>query len=197
MGSTLWVLGCFQPLAAQVVPDTTLPAAERSQVTGNPNAQIDGGARRGGNLFHSFQEFSVPTGGTTYFNKAADVHLFLDQSYITSRVFANGIGDAGDINIQAESVSSSQSLISASTQGQGNAGKISVLATGSIALDDSDISTAVQKGAIGNGQGINITARSLSLTNVRSPQEKEMQVISSSIHLIASVFLELIRQLIP
>ncbi len=91
--------------------------------------------------------------------------LSLDQSYITTRVFANGIGNAGNIDIRAGSVSSSQSLISASTQGRGEAGKISVLATGSIALDDSDISTAVQQGANGNGQGINITARSLSLTN--------------------------------
>jgi len=91
--------------------------------------------------------------------------LSLDQSYITSRVFANGIGNAGNIDIRAGSVSSSQSLISASTQGQGDAGGISLLATDSIVLDDSDISTAVQQGAIGNAQGINITARSLSLTN--------------------------------
>jgi filamentous hemagglutinin family protein len=59
--------------AAQVVGDTTLPIGERSQVSGNPNFQIDGGARRGGNLFHSFQSFSVPTGGSAYFNIAADV----------------------------------------------------------------------------------------------------------------------------
>jgi filamentous hemagglutinin family protein len=91
--------------------------------------------------------------------------LSLDQSYITTRVFANGIGNAGNIDIRAGSVSSSQSLISANTQGQGDAGGISLLATDSIALDDSDISTAVQEGAIGNGQGINIKARSLWLTN--------------------------------
>jgi filamentous hemagglutinin family protein len=91
--------------------------------------------------------------------------LSLDQSYITSRVFANGIGNAGNIDIRAGSVSSSQSLISASTQGQGDAGGISLLVTDSIVLDDSDISTAVQKGAIGNARGINITARSLTLTN--------------------------------
>ncbi len=64
---------CVQPIAAQVIPDATLPVGERSQVSGNPNFQIDGGARRGGNLFHSFQSFSVPTGGSAYFNNAADV----------------------------------------------------------------------------------------------------------------------------
>ncbi|MEH1923234.1 two-partner secretion domain-containing protein, partial [Nostoc sp.] len=73
VGSALWILGCTQPIAAQVIPDNTLPVGERSQVSGNPNFRIDGGARRGGNLFHSFQSFSVPTGGTAYFNNAADV----------------------------------------------------------------------------------------------------------------------------
>ena len=61
------------PIAAQVVPDTTLPVGARSQVSGNPTVQIDGGARRGSNLFHSFSQFSVPTGGSAYFNNAADV----------------------------------------------------------------------------------------------------------------------------
>jgi filamentous hemagglutinin family protein len=61
---------CVHPVAAQVIPDTTLPAGERSQVTGNPNFQIDGGAVRGSNLFHSFSEFSIPTGGSAFFNNA-------------------------------------------------------------------------------------------------------------------------------
>jgi hypothetical protein len=65
--------------AAQVVGDTTLPAGERSQVTGNPNFQIDGGATRGGNLFHSFSEFSIPTGGSAYFNNAADIQNILTR----------------------------------------------------------------------------------------------------------------------
>ncbi len=63
-GSVLIALFSSNLSAAQVVGDTTLPIGERSQVTGNPNFQIDGGARRGGNLFHSFSQFSVPTGGS-------------------------------------------------------------------------------------------------------------------------------------
>ncbi|MFL9458304.1 hypothetical protein AB0758_45715 [Tolypothrix bouteillei VB521301_2] len=74
IGSTLSVLHCAQPIAAQVVPDRTLPVAEQTLVTGNANFQIDGGARRGGNLFHSFSQFSIPTGGSAFFNNAADVH---------------------------------------------------------------------------------------------------------------------------
>jgi filamentous hemagglutinin family protein len=81
---------------AQVIGDTTLPVGERSQVTGNPNFQIDGGARRGGNLFHSFSEFSVSTGGTAYFNNAADVQNILARvtggsiSNINGLIRANG-----------------------------------------------------------------------------------------------------------
>jgi filamentous hemagglutinin family protein len=35
--------------------------------------RIDGGTRSGGNLFHSFQEFSIPTGNSATFNHALDV----------------------------------------------------------------------------------------------------------------------------
>jgi large exoprotein involved in heme utilization and adhesion len=66
-----------QSIAAQVVPDGTLPVGERSQITGNPNVQIDGGARRGSNLFHSFSQFSVSTGGSAYFNNAVMCRTFL------------------------------------------------------------------------------------------------------------------------
>ncbi|MBC7969124.1 MAG: filamentous hemagglutinin N-terminal domain-containing protein, partial [Verrucomicrobia bacterium] len=86
-GSILSALLCAQPIAAQVIPDTTLPAGERSQVTGNPTVQIDGGARRGGNLFHSFSQFSVPTGGTAYFNNAADVQNIFSR--VTGRSVSN------------------------------------------------------------------------------------------------------------
>ena len=81
---------------AQVVGDTTLPTEDRSQVTGNPNFQIDGGARRDGNLFHSFQSFSVPTGGSAFFNNAVDVQNIFSRvtggsiSNIDGVIRANG-----------------------------------------------------------------------------------------------------------
>lgn len=59
---------------AQITPDGTL-GTESSVVTpgsGGVNV-ISGGATRGANLFHSFEQFSVPTGGTTYFDNALDV----------------------------------------------------------------------------------------------------------------------------
>lgn len=94
--SVMSALFYTQPIAAQVIPDATLPVGERSQVTGNPNVQIDGGARRGGNLFHSFSQFSIPTGGSAYFNNAADVQNIFSRvtggsiSTIDGLIRANG-----------------------------------------------------------------------------------------------------------
>lgn len=58
---------------AQVIPDNTLPVAERSQASAGPAIQVTGGAIRGTNLFHSFQAFSVPTGSSVIFNNAAAI----------------------------------------------------------------------------------------------------------------------------
>ncbi|HEY9624715.1 MAG TPA: filamentous hemagglutinin N-terminal domain-containing protein [Crinalium sp.] len=92
VGAWLWV----QPSLAQVIPDDTLPVGERSQVTGDPDFQIDGGAQRGGNLFHSFSQFSVPTGGSAFFNNAANVQTIFSRvtggsiSNIDGVIRANG-----------------------------------------------------------------------------------------------------------
>jgi filamentous hemagglutinin family protein len=56
---------------AQVLPDSTLPTLVSSP--NNLDFAIDGGSQRGANLFHSFSQFSVPTGGTAAFNNPLDV----------------------------------------------------------------------------------------------------------------------------
>ncbi|MGI0495043.1 filamentous hemagglutinin N-terminal domain-containing protein [Alkalinema pantanalense CENA528] len=58
------------PTLAQVVPDGSLSTQVTS--TGN-NFTINNGNLIGGNLFHSFSQFSVPTGGSAFFNNALTV----------------------------------------------------------------------------------------------------------------------------
>jgi large exoprotein involved in heme utilization and adhesion len=58
------------PASAQITPDGTTSTTVTPTDTG---VQIDDGNRAGGNLFHSFGEFSVPTGSEAYFNNANDI----------------------------------------------------------------------------------------------------------------------------
>jgi filamentous hemagglutinin family protein len=90
--------------AAQVLPDGTLPAGERSQVTGNRDFQIDGGAIRGSNLFHSFQQFSIPTGSIVFFNNSSTINNIINRvtgsniSNIDGLIRANGNANVFLIN---------------------------------------------------------------------------------------------------
>ena len=62
--------GMTEPAIAQVVPDNTLG----TQVTQSGAVfGINNGVRSGTNLFHSFSQFSVPTGGSAVFNNALDI----------------------------------------------------------------------------------------------------------------------------
>ncbi len=97
--STLAIAGMltfFESFAlAQIQKDGTL-GSENSIITpklidGQPLDQIDGGAVRGTNLFHSFEQFSVSAGRTAHFNNAIDIQN------IISRVSGNSISNIDGI----------------------------------------------------------------------------------------------------
>ena len=68
-----WVLGqdiSVTSARAQVSPDGTTP----TNINQVDNVfEITGGAKADSNLFHSFQEFSVPTNGAAFFENQADI----------------------------------------------------------------------------------------------------------------------------
>ncbi|HEY9661370.1 MAG TPA: filamentous hemagglutinin N-terminal domain-containing protein [Allocoleopsis sp.] len=95
---------CPEVTLAQIVPDETL-GEERSTVTretirGINSDRIDGGARRGQNLFHSFQQFDVLQGEGAYFSNPDGVaNIFsrvtgADRSEIMGR-----LGVLGNANL--------------------------------------------------------------------------------------------------
>ncbi len=62
---------------AQVSPDGTLPT--QVNTSDGRAFTITGGDRAGGNLFHSFREFSVPTGGEVFFDQALDIETIFSR----------------------------------------------------------------------------------------------------------------------
>ena len=71
---------------AEVTADKTLPNSSKVDKV-DKTFNITGGTQAGNNLLHSFQEFSVPTGGEAIFNNAADIQN------IISRITGNSISN--------------------------------------------------------------------------------------------------------
>jgi filamentous hemagglutinin family protein len=78
------IASAVNPSYAQIIPDATL-GAESSVITpnvnikGSPANQIDGGATRGANLFHSFSEFNVSNAGRVYFANPTGIENILTR----------------------------------------------------------------------------------------------------------------------
>ncbi len=99
VASMIWCcVALFNSVDAQITPDGTL-GAERSVVTPNINInglisdQIDGGATRGQNLFHSFREFNVQEGRGAYFSNPQDIQNILSR--VTGKNHSDILGTLG------------------------------------------------------------------------------------------------------
>lgn len=85
---------------AQVTPDGTLSTL----VSGSNSYNITGGTVVGNNLFHSFQQFSIPTDGSAFFNNASDIQNIFSRvtggniSNIDGLIKANGSANLFLIN---------------------------------------------------------------------------------------------------
>ncbi len=89
----LYFLLAAYPTAAQIVPDATLPVNSSVTSSGDTNV-IEGGTVAGSNLFHSFNEFSIPAGSIAEFNNASDV-----QNIFTRVTGGKISGSAQDVMI--------------------------------------------------------------------------------------------------
>ncbi|MEM9218097.1 MAG: filamentous hemagglutinin N-terminal domain-containing protein [Cyanobacteria bacterium P01_F01_bin.150] len=83
--ATYTVINVDHSAFAQVTPDGTLSTVVTT--TDNLNFVIENGERTSNHLFHSFDEFSIPTNGSAVFNNAIDLDT------IFSRVTGSNVSD--------------------------------------------------------------------------------------------------------
>ncbi len=88
------ILFCQKPVNSQIIPDQTL--GQESTIIRNINQlkkQIEGGAIRGSNLFHSLQEFNIQENQSVYFTNPAGIENILTR--ITGNNASNILGKLG------------------------------------------------------------------------------------------------------
>ncbi len=138
-----------------------------------------GGVGNGGNININARSLSITDGAllsasTSGQGNSGSIFLQADESVSLARnsdvfndVKAGGMGNGGNININARSLSiTDEALLSASTYGRGNSGSIFLQADDSVSLGrNTAVFNKVEAGGVGNGGDINIMARSLSLTD--------------------------------
>ncbi|KAF3885719.1 MULTISPECIES: two-partner secretion domain-containing protein [Nostocales] len=160
------------------VPD----GVERANVSLNNAAEVNVRGANGGNIKIHARDVNLAgesklragietglgtpnsQGGHIEINATGTINL-TDTSFISNTLRKDAIGKSGDINITTGSLSlSKNSFLDASTFGQGNSGKVSILAKDNILLTgSSEIYSSTEEGSFGNGGSINIQTSSLSL----------------------------------
>ena len=100
-------------LSAQITPDGTL---ETEVNTTDDLTEITGGTKANSNLFHSFQDFSLSTGDTAFFNNGLDINNIIGRvtgnniSNIDGLIRANGSANLILINKNGISFGANASL---------------------------------------------------------------------------------------
>ncbi|MBP5975608.1 filamentous hemagglutinin N-terminal domain-containing protein [Brasilonema sp. CT11] len=128
------------------------------------NLDISGGSTLYGGIDQGLGTVGSQAGDITL-DATGDIKV-VGQSYVYNNVRSQAVGNAGNINITTRSLSLSDGAqIAASTLGQGNAGNVSVLASGAVSLAGSNTSifSTVEAGGVGKGGNIDIKAAAFSL----------------------------------
>ena len=96
-----------------------------------------------------------------------------NESVISNAVLSQAIGNGGNVNLTANTLSvQNGAQVIATTFAQGNAGNVNINVQDAMSFDGSSSNgqfsaaySSVETGAVGNGGEINLTGRSLSVTN--------------------------------
>ena len=99
---SLFALSPLKLVQAQITPDGTL--STNVNTSDQLNFTITGDSQVGGNLFHSFDQFSIPTDGSAIFNNGLDIQNIINRvtgssiSNIDGLIRANGTANVFLLN---------------------------------------------------------------------------------------------------
>jgi filamentous hemagglutinin family protein len=147
----------FPSGAASIVGDTAGGNGGNINITAGSLSLTDGTRL-------SASTFGKGNAGSVNINARNTVSF--DGGYAASFVGETGVGDGGNINITAGSLSvTNGAQLVAVTEGQGNAGSVNINARDTVSFDGGYAASFVGETGVGDGGNINITAGSLSLTD--------------------------------